>query len=216
MAMYLLAPQIACAESQLPIVLFSELTNLSLDTATQTALMQQGSQPAPPSRKKIASAITELDRAFTDQYDAAKIARYYGEKFRLSTDYVLKIVNHAIASGKEYNVSPFVILAIISHESHFKQTARNRSGATGLMQISLRVHKRRFERYGGVQTAYNPEVNIKVGTNILSDCITLTKSRLNGLHCFAGSHDDIFVDFILKEAAATERIASLSTNKKSE
>lgn len=207
-----LAPQIACAESQLPVVLFSELTNISLDAATQAALTQQSNLPVSP-QKKTVNTVNDSDRVLTDQYDVEKIARYYGKKFRQNSNYVLKIVNQAIASGKEYNVNPFIILAIIAHESHFQRTARNRSGATGLMQISLRVHKKRFERYGGIQMIYNPEMNIKVGTTILSECIILTKTTRNGLHCFAGSKDSIFVDFVLREAAMLKGMASLPARK---
>lgn len=170
-------------------------------------------QPDPASLRNMSHAA---DRSFTDKYDAEKIAHYYGKKFRQNSNYVLDIVRHAAIVGKEQNVSPFILLAIISHESNFQHLARNKSGAEGLMQIITKVHRKRFERYGGVQATFLPKVNIQVGAAILRECIGLTKSVHRGLRCYAGtlnSSDGGFVNFVQREAAMLRKMAAWPSDK---
>lgn len=190
----------------LPVEMSFETTNL----AKLKLQVHASSRP----QERI-SPVEEADRSFTNNYDAEKIANYYGAKYKRSTDYLLTIIHHAAVAANENNVSPFILLAIISHESNFLHTARNSSGAEGLMQIMTTVHKKRFERYGGTQMTYLPEVNIRVGATILRECIGIMKSVSGGLRCYAGTINDDggFLDFVLREAAMIKKIASRSQTK---
>lgn len=165
----------------------------------------------PSAAPKPAPVTDDAVTSFTDIYDAEKIANYYGAKYRRSADYLLPIILHAAAAAKESNVSPFILLAIIAHESNFLHTARNSSGAEGLMQIMTNVHKKRFEPYGGIRMTYVPEVNLKVGATILAECVSIMKSVRGGLRCYAGTintDDGGFVDFVLGEATMIKKMAS--------
>lgn len=154
----------------------------------------------------------EANRIFAESYDAEKIVNFYKAKYPRSDHYLLTIiVQDAVASAEESSVSPFILLAIISHESNFQPMVRNKSGATGLMQIIINVHKKRFEQYGGIQKVYLPEVNIRIGAAILSECIGIMKSVRGGLNCYAGTvnrDDKGFVNFVLKEAIMVKKIAT--------
>ena len=200
-----LAPSIAWADSLLPAGQSPQPVVMSVAATTVAALTPQGQPPAAPA----AGPVKDAALTFSDQYDTTKIARHYAQKFRQDADYVLGIVNHAAASARKYNVSPFVLLAIIAHESQFRASARNGAGAEGLMQIVTKVHKKRFERYGGPQMTFVPEVNIHVGAGILSDCMGGTKIVSNGLRCYAGAFNTSFVNFTLREAALLEKMAAL-------
>jgi len=182
---------------------------VSFETIKQAKLKLQ--EHTPSDVPETVTPPEEADRSFTDNYDAEKIANYYGAKYKRSTDYLLTVIHHTAAAAKENNVSPFILLAIISHESNFLDTARNSSGAEGLMQIMTTVHKKRFEPYGGIQMTYLPEVNIRVGATILRECIGIMKSVSGGLRCYAGtinSDDGGFLDFVLREANMIKKIAS--------
>lgn len=175
------------------------------DMAEQTPYTQSQPNDQPKAQK-----VDEEDKAFTDNFDVGRIALYYGTKYQRDTDYLLSIIHHTIAAAKENNVSPFILLAIISHESNFSHTARSNSGAEGLMQIMSAVHKKRFERFGGIRMTYVPEVNIRVGATILHDCIAIMKSVSGGLRCYSGSiyEDSAFTNFVLSEATKIKRIAA--------
>lgn len=143
-------------------------------------------------------------------YDEQKIVNYYAFKYRRNPDYLTEIIRYAFTAAQENEVSPFILLAIISHESNFLSAARNSSGAEGLMQIMTPVHKKRFEIYGGIQTAFIPEINIRVGASILRECIGIMKSVKGGLRCYAGtvnSDDGGFVDYVLNEANMMKKMA---------
>lgn len=206
-ALCLLATLVVVAGLQLWDGRLGKLIGMSSETAGQA-------MPNPQQDVPKAKPAEEADRTFTANYDAEKIANFYGAKYQRNTDYLLTIVHHAAAVAKENDVSPFILLAIISHESNFLHTARNNSGAEGLMQIMTNVHKKRFERYGGIRMTYVPEVNIRVGATILRECIDIMKSVRGGLRCYAGtinSDDGGFVDFVLGEATLVKKMASLPT-----
>jgi soluble lytic murein transglycosylase-like protein len=80
------------------------------------------------------------------------------------------IVESVLKASKANDIEPALILGIIKVESNFKPNARNQSGATGLMQVLLPMHNHRFDNpKRAVALAKDPENNIEVGTEILSE-----------------------------------------------
>lgn len=69
--------------------------------------------------------------------------------------------------GKQYNVCPELLMAIIETESSGKANANN-CGCIGLMQISEKWHKDRMKRLG-VTDLTDPYGNILVGTDYLME-----------------------------------------------
>jgi hypothetical protein len=133
-----------------------------------------------------------------------RISKFYSEKYKIDQNQVARILYIANQVGKETNLNPLIIIAIISHESNFQPTARNKSGAEGLMQVMTNIHKQKFKMFGGSHTTFNPEVNIRVGALILKQCIAIKNSLNGGLRYYAGASaenvdDGGFVSFILNE-----------------
>lgn len=150
---------------------------------------------------------------FSNSYDINKIANYYAAKYRHRTEYLIEIVRLVSLAAEEYNVSPFILLSIISHESNFQHMAANKSGAEGLMQIMRPIHARRFDAYGGIKATFIPEANIRVGAAIFRECIDIMRTVRGGLNCYAGTvnkDDGGFVDFVLKEATQVKKMAQRS------
>jgi len=78
------------------------------------------------------------------------------------------IVDHVFEISERKNLDPTLILGIISVESRFNTNARNPSGATGLMQVLLPMHCKRFPTPKTCKALANdPEHNIEIGTDIL-------------------------------------------------
>lgn len=71
--------------------------------------------------------------------------------------------------GRQYDIDPYLIMAIIDFESNGNANAENGS-CKGLMQVSVRWHADRMERLG-VTDLFDARSNILVGTDYLAELI---------------------------------------------
>ncbi|MBR5227306.1 MAG: lytic transglycosylase domain-containing protein [Clostridia bacterium] len=82
------------------------------------------------------------------------------------------IVEHVT---KQYNVDPNLVYAIIKQESDFKEDAKSRSGAIGLMQIMTTTADEVVQTISSIDknyyNLYDPETNISVGVKYISELI---------------------------------------------
>ena len=115
------------------------------------------------------------------------VTSHLTKKFGLSPEDTAHYVAQAIAVGKEVNLDPTLILAVMAIESSFNPRAESRAGAQGLMQVRTHVHQEKFEPYGGPLAAFIPEANIRVGALILKACIAKTGSLEAGLKNYLGA-----------------------------
>ncbi|MBQ9565085.1 MAG: transglycosylase SLT domain-containing protein [Synergistaceae bacterium] len=80
---------------------------------------------------------------------------------------------YLLQAGEKFGQDPFVLAAMIVHESTARYDAVSRGGDYGLMQVRWSVHKKRIMRdYPNVKTArdiLDPKTNILIGTEIFSD-----------------------------------------------
>lgn len=70
-------------------------------------------------------------------------------------------------AGAEFNICPELLEAICWKESRFVADVESK-GCSGLMQISVKWHKKRMKELG-VTNIYDPEGNIRVGASYLVD-----------------------------------------------
>lgn len=83
----------------------------------------------------------------------------------------LEINDHIDKLAKRYGLNPDVIKALIEEESGWLTSAEGDDGnSIGLMQIQERWHKERMKRLG-VTDLYDPEQNITLGCDILSELV---------------------------------------------
>lgn len=115
------------------------------------------------------------------------VTSHLTKKFGLSPEDTAHYVAQAIAVGKEVNLDPTLILAVMAIESSFNPRAESRAGAQGLMQVRTHVHQEKFEPYGGPLAAFIPEANIRVGALILKACIAKAGSLEAGLKHYLGA-----------------------------
>jgi len=115
------------------------------------------------------------------------VTSHLTKKFGLSPEDTAHYVAQAIAVGKEVNLDPTLILAVMATESSFNPRAESRAGAQGLMQVRTHVHQEKFEPYGGPLAAFIPEANIRVGALILKACIAKAGSLEAGLKNYLGA-----------------------------
>lgn len=83
----------------------------------------------------------------------------------------LEINSHVEKTAKRYGLDSKIIKALIEEESGWVASAEGDNGnSIGLMQIQERWHKERMKRLG-VTSLYDPEQNITVGCDILSELL---------------------------------------------
>ena len=95
-------------------------------------------------------------------------------------DYASIVVN----AGEKFKVDPYVIAALIVHESTVNNKAVSKGGDYGLMQIRWKVHakaiKDRFPKVKKASDLFDARTNILYGTEIFSDCVKKAGGSVNG------------------------------------
>jgi soluble lytic murein transglycosylase-like protein len=72
-------------------------------------------------------------------------------------------------------------------ESSFNPFAQSSVGAQGLMQVMTKVHDDKYEAFGGVHAAFDPVTNVRVGVQVLKECIARAGSLEAGLRFYVGA-----------------------------
>ena len=72
-------------------------------------------------------------------------------------------------------------------ESSFNPFAQSPVGAQGLMQVMTRVHGEKYEAFGGNHAAFDPVTNLRVGVQVLQECIARAGGLEAGLRFYVGA-----------------------------
>ena len=155
---------------------------VSIVATAADRLRNDAVQTAPlPMRVSAPHAPVKLSR------DERTLARYIARSYRIAQDSVERFVHHAYRAAKEFSLDPHLVLAVMAVESSFDPFAESAAGAQGLMQVLTRVHTNKFEPYGGVDAAWDPVANIKVGARILSEYVNRHGDVAAGLKAYVGA-----------------------------
>ena len=100
---------------------------------------------------------------------------------------VSRIVQEAWQLGQRARLDPTLILAVMAVESSFNPFAQSTVGAQGLMQVMTRVHDDKYVVFGGKHAAFDPLTNLRVGVQVLRDCIAQAGSVEGGLKQYVGA-----------------------------
>src|SRR5699024_8182316 len=108
-------------------------------------------------------------------------------------------------------LDPTLILAIMAIESSFNPFAQSSVGAQGLMQVMTRVHDDKYEAFGGTHAAFDPVSNLRVGVQVLKECIQRAGGVEAGLRYYVGaallSDDGGYAAKVLFEQSHLKRVA---------
>jgi len=117
----------------------------------------------------------------------AAVATWLSRRYRVAPEPVARLVQEAWQVGQRASLDPTLILAIVAIESSFNPFAQSPVGAQGLMQVMTRVHNQKYEAFGGALTAFDPVTNLRVGVQVLKECIARAGSLEAGLKFYVGS-----------------------------
>lgn len=139
--------------------------------------------PVEPDAVERATATnpTELPK------EQAAVAYWLSKKYRVAAEPLAVLVSEAYELGERNQLDPTLILAIMAIESSFNPFAQSAVGAQGLMQVMTRVHDDKYEAFGGTLAAFDPVTNLRVGVQVLKECIQRGGSLEEGLRYYVGA-----------------------------
>lgn len=171
---------------------------------------QAGDGPPEPANPDAAARVAVVDLASLSKQQAS-VATWLARRYRVAVEPVGRLVQEAWESGQRAGVDPTLILAIVAIESSFNPFAQSSMGAQGLMQVMTRVHDEKYERFGGSRAAFDPVSNLRVGVQVLKECIGRAGSLEGGLKYYVGAanfaDDGGYAAKVLAEQTNLRRVA---------
>jgi len=141
----------------------------------------------------------------------AAVAQWLARRYKVAPEPVSRLVLEAWAVGHHLGLDPTLILAVMAVESSFNPFAQSPVGAQGLMQVMTRVHDDKYEAFGGIRAAFDPVANLRVGVQVLKECIGRAGSLEAGLRSYlgvtSGGEDGGYVGKVLNEQGHLRQVA---------
>ena len=141
----------------------------------------------------------------------AAVALWISRRYKVAPEPISRLVKEAWMVGNRVGLDPTLILAIMAVESSFNPFAQSAVGAQGLMQVMTRVHDDKYEPFGGNFAAFDPVTNLRVGTQVLKECIARAGSLEAGLRFYVGASnlpdDGGYASKVLAEQGHLQRVA---------
>lgn len=146
--------------------------------------------------------------------DQANVALWLSRKYRVAPEPLSVLVAEAFQIGEKIKLDPTLILAVMAIESRFNPFAQSSFGAQGLMQVLTRVHTDKYEDFGGQLAAFDPVTNLRVGVQVLRDCIQRAGSVEGGLRLYVGAVTVDGGDYVGKVMGEHFRIRDVALGKR--
>lgn len=132
-------------------------------------------------------------------------AKYLAKKFKQHPTSIRKYIDLAWAEAeKREGIEPELLIAIMQKESAFRAKVQNRYGAQGLMQVVRRWHR---EKLSPSESLFDPEVNIRVGADILEEYIELAGGSLTKALVKYSGNARSYSSKVLKESRKLAELA---------
>ena len=137
---------------------------------------------------RFAPPVVALSPADESRYRV--LSGYLAQRYRVSQQVIFDLVALAYRVGRQHNLDPLLIIAIMGIESSFNPIAESRVGAKGLMQVIPQYHPEKLRPFGGEKAIFDPSANVVVGTQILKEYLRRTGNLGIALQMYAGALDD--------------------------
>jgi soluble lytic murein transglycosylase-like protein len=156
------------------------------------------------------SRATATDPAELNKQQA-NVVRWISRRYKVAPEPVAALVKESWAIGQKAQLDPTLILAIMAIESSFNPFAQSPVGAQGLMQVMTKIHDDKYEPFGGNHAAFDPITNLRVGVQVLKECIARAGSVQEGLRHYVGAalldHDGGYAGRVMLEQQHLRNVA---------
>ena len=184
------------------------------DDAASTDELAAVTGPAPVVRSNfsafLAASLRDQPIEGVTQAQAHALRSYLSRKYQIASSVAGALIRAAFEIGRERKLDPQLVLAVIAIESRYNPFVESGVGAQGLMQVMTSVHRAKLRPSGGAASAFDPVVNIRVGTQILADCIKRRGGITGGLACYVGATGPSDGGYVARVLAERRRIALAS------
>ena len=158
----------------------------------------------------VARATASDPKALSRQQ--AAVADWLSRRYRVAPEPVSRLVQEAWSVGQKAGLDPTLILAIMAVESSFNPFAQSSVGAQGLMQVMTKIHNDKYVAFGGNHAAFDPVTNLRVGVQVLKECIARAGGLEAGLRFYVGAanleDDGGYAGKVLNEQSMLRMVAS--------
>ena len=149
------------------------------------------------------------------------VAEYIAKRYRVAEDAIARFVAISYEAGEQHRVDPLLILAVMAIESRYNPVAESVVGARGLMQVIPKYHPEKLDQHGGEEVLLEPEVNIKIGAQILREYQRRFGDTETALQVYAGAFDEptsryankVFAEKALLDALKADALKAKARNK---
>jgi hypothetical protein len=164
----------------------------------------------------VTPELTAIERATASNpaklpKEQAQVAYWIAKKYKVAPEPLAALVAEAYDIGSQTRIEPTLLLAIMAIESSFNPFAQSPVGAQGLMQVMTTIHSDKYENYGGRHAAFDPRSNLRVGAQVLQECIQRAGSLRGGLKHYVGAAnmagDGGYGDKVMREFQDLYRVA---------
>jgi len=194
--------------SQFQAIAWRPVVRVAAVSATDTLETGGPAAPAhalntgPDAPRAIAVAVQDDTRRAAH----AALTQYIATRYRVADEVVTDIVDVAFRAAEAQALDPLVVLAVVATESGYNPIAESTVGAKGLMQIIAKFHPEKLASHGGEDALFEPEVNIRVGSQILREYLRRYGDLEVALQVYAGALDDADARYARKVFAERERL----------
>ncbi len=206
--------------SFVPVVMALVVVALPFTLAQRAGSISAAGAPGDADMAVVESADSSLVKtaanpraALQEDRRHAIVAEYMARRFFVSKQVMLDWVKTAHVVGRQYNVDPTLLVAVMTVESSFNPIAESVAGAKGLMQIIPHYHLEKFTEFGGEQAVFDPRTNIAVGAKIIREYLQMYQGNLfTALQMYAGAlpdHDASYTHKVLNEKDRLDVIMGL-------
>lgn len=180
------------------------ISGIQTTPSVQLALHKWPTHPALRQVEPESLADDQLESLVEEARKQAQ-TKYLAQKWRQPMKIVRKYVNLAWAEAdKRDGLEPELLIAVMQKESSLRPKVQSRYGAQGLMQVVPRWHREKLRPW---ESLFDPEVNIRVGADVLQEYLELANGSLpTALSKYSGSARG-YANTVLKESRKLARLA---------
>lgn len=178
--------------------------------ARQEAREPADESTAPEAEPDAVARATAADPKTLPRQQAA-VVTWLSKRYRVAPEPVSRLVQEAWLVGHRLGLDPTLILAVMAVESSFNPFAQSAVGAQGLMQVMTHIHDDKYQAFGGIRAAFDPVSNLRVGVQVLKECIARAGGLEGGLRAYVGAtnlpEDGGYVGKVLAEQVHLRQVA---------
>lgn len=158
----------------------------------------------PPPETAPLQRVVAVEGALSSEM--RRVRDYVAKRYRVPTKMLEPVLAAAEHNGRNSGIDPLLIVAMMAIESSFNPVAVSSMGAQGLMQVIPRFHMDKIGDARGKNPLFDPQINVRVGTQVLAEGLRRFGSLQAALQYYGGARSDPKAAYANKVLAMKKRL----------